>query len=197
MRGWWRSVSVALPFAWRITPPVSFVSRMKLGVQSTSTQITSVWTIRLSCEAVSAEQVHFIVEILDSYMLLCFIIWIYCKFRLWNAANCWLEAQEIILQFVIFGMNFLLSSDMSRLQLAVLKWTDKFGNADDSVGRLGTAVGEVFLRSMRRLLVTVNVWSSGHNSWLLTQRSLVRFPALSDFLSSSGSGTGSTKPFWG
>jgi hypothetical protein len=35
-------------------------------------------------------------------------------------------------------------------------------------------------------------WSSVQSSWLLTQRSRVRFPALPDFLSSSGSGTGST-----
>jgi hypothetical protein len=32
------------------------------------------------------------------------------------------------------------------------------------------------------------------NSWLLSQRSRVPFPALSHFLSSSGSGTGSTQP---
>jgi hypothetical protein len=38
------------------------------------------------------------------------------------------------------------------------------------------------------------LWSSGQNFWLLTQSSLVRFPALPDFLSSSGSGTGSTQP---
>jgi hypothetical protein len=31
-------------------------------------------------------------------------------------------------------------------------------------------------------------------SWLLTQRSRARFPALPDFLSRSGSGTGSTHP---
>jgi hypothetical protein len=36
--------------------------------------------------------------------------------------------------------------------------------------------------------------SSGQSSWLLTQRSRLRFPALPDFLSSSGSGTGSTQP---
>jgi hypothetical protein len=41
------------------------------------------------------------------------------------------------------------------------------------------------------------LWSSGQNSWLLTQRSRVRFPSLPDFLSSSGSGTGSTQPLWG
>jgi hypothetical protein len=40
------------------------------------------------------------------------------------------------------------------------------------------------------------LWSSGQSSWLLTQRSRVRFPALPDFLSSSGSGTGSTQPLW-
>jgi hypothetical protein len=38
------------------------------------------------------------------------------------------------------------------------------------------------------------LWSSGQSSWLLTQRSWVRFLALPDFLGSSGSGTGSTQP---
>jgi hypothetical protein len=38
------------------------------------------------------------------------------------------------------------------------------------------------------------LWSSGQSSWLQTQRSRIRFPALPDFLSSSGSGTGSTQP---
>jgi hypothetical protein len=34
------------------------------------------------------------------------------------------------------------------------------------------------------------MWSSGHSSWLQIQRSRVRFPAITDFLISSGSGTG-------
>jgi hypothetical protein len=38
------------------------------------------------------------------------------------------------------------------------------------------------------------LWSSGQSSWLQIQRSLVSFPALPDFLRSSGSGTGSTQP---
>jgi hypothetical protein len=38
------------------------------------------------------------------------------------------------------------------------------------------------------------LWSSGQSSWLQTQKSRVRFPALPHFLSSSGSGTGSTQP---
>ena len=38
------------------------------------------------------------------------------------------------------------------------------------------------------------LWSSGQSFWLQIQRSWVRFPALLDFLSSSGSGTGSTQP---
>ena len=36
------------------------------------------------------------------------------------------------------------------------------------------------------------LWSSGQSFWLQIQRSRVRFPALPDFLSSIGSGTGST-----
>jgi len=38
------------------------------------------------------------------------------------------------------------------------------------------------------------LWSSGQSFWLQIQRSRLRFPALPDFLSSSGSGTGSTEP---
>ena len=39
-----------------------------------------------------------------------------------------------------------------------------------------------------------SLWSSGQSFWLQIQRSRVRFPALPYFLSSSGSGTGSTQP---
>ena len=38
------------------------------------------------------------------------------------------------------------------------------------------------------------LWSSGQSFWLQIQRSRVRFPALPDFLISSGSGTGYTHP---
>jgi hypothetical protein len=38
------------------------------------------------------------------------------------------------------------------------------------------------------------LWSHVQSSWLQTQRSRVRFPVLPYFLSSSGSGTGSTQP---
>jgi hypothetical protein len=41
------------------------------------------------------------------------------------------------------------------------------------------------------------LWSSGQSSWLQTQRPRAGFPELPDFLSSSGSGTGSTQPLWG
>jgi len=38
------------------------------------------------------------------------------------------------------------------------------------------------------------LWSSGQSFWLQIQGSRVRSPELPDFLSSSGSGTGSTQP---
>jgi hypothetical protein len=38
------------------------------------------------------------------------------------------------------------------------------------------------------------LWCSSQSFWLLTQRFRVRFLALPDFLSNSGSGTGSTQP---
>ena len=47
-----------------------------------------------------------------------------------------------------------------------------------------------------QLLRTVRppLWSSGQSFCLQIQRSRVRFPVLPDFLSTSGSGTGSTQP---
>jgi hypothetical protein len=45
-----------------------------------------------------------------------------------------------------------------------------------------------------------SLWSSSQSSWLLTQKSWVQFPALPDFLSSSGFGTGPLSPWedeWG
>ena len=40
------------------------------------------------------------------------------------------------------------------------------------------------------ILKNYTLWSSGQSFWLQIHRSRVRFPALPDFLSSSGSGTG-------
>ena len=40
----------------------------------------------------------------------------------------------------------------------------------------------------------IPLWSSGQSIWLKIQSSRVRFQALPDFLSSSGSGTGSNQP---
>jgi hypothetical protein len=52
--------------------------------------------------------------------------------------------------------------------------------------------GWIFI-SVRSILMTA-LWSSGQSLWLQIERSRVRFPALPDFLRSSGSGTGSTQP---
>ena len=41
---------------------------------------------------------------------------------------------------------------------------------------------------------SIFLWSSGQSFWLQMQRFRVQSPALPDFLSSSGSGTGSTQP---
>ena len=49
-------------------------------------------------------------------------------------------------------------------------------------------------RTIKYLYCLPPLWSSGQSFWLQIQRSRVRFPALPDFLSSSGSGTGSTQP---
>jgi hypothetical protein len=52
-------------------------------------------------------------------------------------------------------------------------------------------------KTLEFLIFRPPLWSSGQTSLLLTQRSRVWFPALPDFLSSSGSGTGPTQPLWG
>ena len=53
----------------------------------------------------------------------------------------------------------------------------------------------VMTRRIDMLIYVVGaLWSSDQSFWLQMQRSRVRFPALPDFLSSSGSGTGSTQP---
>ena len=49
------------------------------------------------------------------------------------------------------------------------------------------------LSSLREIL-RPPLWYSGQSFWLQIQRSRVRSPALPDFLSSIGSGTGSTQP---
>jgi hypothetical protein len=46
-----------------------------------------------------------------------------------------------------------------------------------------------------RLVLGIYIAVSGQSSWLLNQRFRVRFPELPNFLSSSGSGTGSTQPY--
>jgi hypothetical protein len=60
-----------------------------------------------------------------------------------------------------------------------------------------TGNAKLRFRIMLRRWRTGPLWSSGQSSWLLTQRSRIRFPALPVFLSSSGSWTGFTQPLWG
>jgi hypothetical protein len=50
----------------------------------------------------------------------------------------------------------------------------------------------VIIKLVRAL--TSPLWSSGQSFWLQIQKSWVRFPALPDFLRSSGAGNGSTQP---
>jgi hypothetical protein len=52
----------------------------------------------------------------------------------------------------------------------------------------------VFIAKPIRKELKLILHPSGQSSWLHIQRSRVRFPALPDFLRSSGSGTGSTQP---
>ena len=52
----------------------------------------------------------------------------------------------------------------------------------------------IHISSMKIQINRPPLWSSGQSFWLQIERSRVRFPALPDFLSSSGSGTGSTQP---
>jgi hypothetical protein len=58
---------------------------------------------------------------------------------------------------------------------------------------IGKEVIEAKFLAEKRL-VRPPLWSSGQSSWLQVQRSQVQFPALPDFLRSSGSGSESTQP---
>jgi len=68
-------------------------------------------------------------------------------------------------------------------------WRNRFGGGigDLSLDRL---LNEIYIH----IYICVCLSSSGQGFWLQIQRSRVRFPALPDFLSGSGSGTGSTQP---
>jgi hypothetical protein len=63
--------------------------------------------------------------------------------------------------------------------------------------RLSKIYIEIYILFFSSYLKGPSLWSSSQSTWLQTQRSRVRFPALPNFLSSSGSGTGSTQPLRG
>jgi hypothetical protein len=52
----------------------------------------------------------------------------------------------------------------------------------------------IYINSTNIIIITIIIIIYGQSLWLQIQRSRVRSPALPDFLSSSGSGTGSTQP---
>jgi hypothetical protein len=55
---------------------------------------------------------------------------------------------------------------------------------------------KIYQKELLDTLQRPPLWSSGQSFWLQTERSQVWFVALPDFLSSSGSGTGSTQSSW-
>ena len=79
------------------------------------------------------------------------------------------------------------------------------GPYSDTVSDILINSAECLVSYNKELISTAKFWrskgktgppllSSGQSFWLQIQRSRVRFPALPNFLSSSGSGTGSTQP---
>ena len=59
---------------------------------------------------------------------------------------------------------------------------------------LGGSVHTIKENAEAVIVTGLPLWSSGQSFWLQIQRSRVRFPALPDFLSGSGSGTGYAQP---
>ena len=78
--------------------------------------------------------------------------------------------------------------------------TDFYENLYFVIFRRSVENIEISLKSDKNngYLTTLRTWpplcSNGQSFWLQIQGSRVRFPALPDFLCSSGSGTGSTQP---
>jgi hypothetical protein len=64
----------------------------------------------------------------------------------------------------------------------------------DFTSQMVTLLARSVNYSPRQYASSPPLWSSGQSFWLWIQRSRVRSPALPDFLTDSGSGTGSTQP---
>jgi hypothetical protein len=67
------------------------------------------------------------------------------------------------------------------------------GDRGAVVRRHGRGRAAAVIKNARRV-ASAPLSSGGHSSWLYSQRSRVRLPALPDFLSTSGSATESTHP---
>jgi hypothetical protein len=76
-----------------------------------------------------------------------------------------------------------------KLEIRKIRKIQDLGNRTHYLPAFST-VSKIHMSYELRMTASV----SGQSSWLLTQRSRVRFPVLPDFLSSSGSGTESTQP---
>jgi hypothetical protein len=79
-------------------------------------------------------------------------------------------------------------------QLRRSQWPHGLRHEMSSSSRTLGSWARIPLKAWMSVFILWPLWSSGQSSWLQIQRSRVRFPALLDFLRSSGSGTGSTQP---
>jgi hypothetical protein len=149
---------------------------------------------------------------MDSMCFLCSRNWLYQYYSEWTGFTRTDVTRGQMACWVTFVREFLTSSGESVRHFSILFVRSLFTRwkVDSLVVRLEciflkkenvhltTCFGlfghhHVFIKCICYIKKTgPSLWSSGQTSWLQTQWSRVRFPALPDFLSSSGSGTGST-----
>jgi hypothetical protein len=138
------------------------------------------------------------------------------KAEIAQSVKCWIAGIRFPSATVILGLlpHRLSDNEYRGLILPRVKWPEHEAQLLQAVPRIYTYIYiylfhtytfllykyfmRIYLQSPKIKYIVVRnwppLWSSCQSFWLQIQRSRVRFPTLPDFLTSRGSGTGSTQP---